>query len=157
MSRREEDIFLWTWSRRRATGWRASLIRGAIIGAIGGFLFAALMFFAMTHDGASFEISEDAAGPILGPLARALGPTLFLFVLSSAAFAGLGIFATTIIWRRMEWRYNALLNAGRQAPEQEPLLTAAEKRSKWMVLGGIGLLCAFLLALALWQTSLGAL
>lgn len=157
MNNREESIFLWGWARRRRAGQGATLLRGLLIGAIGGFVFAALMLFAMTQGGASFSINEEAAGPMLSGIARVLGPTLFLFAISIVAFAGLGVFVSIAIWRRMEWRYHALLEAGRHVPPDEPVLTAAEKRTKWIILGGFGLLCLVLLGFVLWQIHSGAL
>lgn len=157
MTNREESIFLWGWARRRREGQRVTLVRGLLIGAIGGFVFAAIMLFAMTQGGASFGVSEEAAGPILGAIARVLGPTLFLFVISIAAFAGLGVFVSIVIWRRMEWRYHALLDAGRHVPLDEPVLTAAEKRTKWIIVGGFGLLSLFLLGMVLWEIQSGTL
>lgn len=157
MTSREESIFLYGWARRRREGQRVTLVRGLLIGAIGGLLFAGLMLFAMTQGGASFSINEDAAGPMLSGIAHALGPTLFLFVISIGAFAGLGVFVSIAIWRRMEWRYHALLEAGRHVPPDEPVLTAAEKRTKWIILGGFGLLCVVLIGFVLWEIQRGAL
>ncbi len=157
MNNREESIFLWGWARRRREGQRAALLRGALIGGIGGLAFAALMLLAMTQDGASFGVSEEATGPILGAIARVLGPTLFLFAMSVVAFAGLGVFVSIFFWRRMEWRYHALLDAGRHVPIDEPILTAAEKRTKRIIIGGFVLLSTFLIGMLLWEIIYGSL
>ena len=154
MNTREEDLFLWGWARRRREGQRASILRGLSVGAVGGLAFAALMLFAMTQDGASFRVTDEG---VVGAIASVLGPTLFLFVISAVMFAGLGVFVTIVIWRRMEWRYHALLDAGRHVPADKPVLTAAEKRTTWIMLGGFGLLGIFLLGMLLWEIQFGAL
>jgi len=154
MNTREEDLFLWGWARRRREGRRASIVRGLSVGAIGGLAFAALMLFAMTQDGASFRVTDEG---VVGAIASVLGPTIFLFAISIVMFGGLGVFVTFVIWRRMEWRYHALLDAGRHVPADQPVLTAAEKRTTRIFIGGFVLLALVLLGLVFWEIKYGAL
>lgn len=157
MNERQQSIFLWDWARKRRRGFVSVLLTGAGVGAAGGLLFALLMLYGMTANGGTFGINEDATGPILGALARALGPTVFLFFVSIPAFAGVGAFIAGFVWRRMEYQYHFLLEHGARMPADKPVLTAKERNMKWAFVGGLGLVCVFLIGMVIWEISRGAL
>lgn len=148
---------MWEWSRKRTQNRVVLLWRGAIIGAIGGALFASLMLYAMTRGGRTFGISEDSTGPILGAIAAALGPTGFLFFLSVPAFTGLGAWLSGRVWQMMERRYQLLLQAGERVPLEEPFLSANDRLAKWAIIGGLALLCLGLFGMLIWEINRGAL
>jgi|GEM_PF-2150757 len=157
MSEREQDFFLWNWTRRRSRGLSRTLLIGAGVGAIGGLVFALLMLYGMTASGGSFYVDEEEAGPILGAIARALGPTGFLFFLSIPAFAGLGAFLSHFVWGRMERRYHFLIEHGARMPADRPVMTRKERTVKWAVIGGFALLCLFLLGMLIREINHGTL
>lgn len=148
---------MWGWTRKRTQSRAKVLWRGAIIGAVGGLLFATLLLYAMTRGGASFGVSEDATGPILGAIANVLGPTGFLFFLSVPAFAGLGAWLAGRVWEMMERRYQLLLQAGERVPLDEPILSANDRLAKWAIIAGFALLCLFMLGVLIWQINHGTL
>lgn len=154
---RHDGIFLWDWARKRRRGFGAVLLIGAGVGAAGGVVFALLMLYGMTANGGAFGINEDATGPILGAIGRALGPAGFLFFLSIPAFAGLGAFIASVVWRRMEFRYHYLLEHGARVPPERPVMTAQDRMAKWAVLGGFALLCLFLFGMVIWEINRGGL
>lgn len=148
---------MWEWSRKRTQSRAEVLRRGAIIGALGGLLFAALMLYGMTRGGGTFEINEDATGPILGAIANALGPTGFLFLLSVPAFTGLGAWLSGRVWQMMERRYQLLLQAGERVPLEAPYISSNDRLAKWAIIGGFALLCLGLFGMLIWEINRGAL
>lgn len=148
---------MWEWTQRRTQNRARILWRGAIIGAVGGLLFATLMLYAMTRDGASFGINEDATGPILGAIANALGPTGFLFFLSVPAFTALGAWLSGRIWQMMERRYQLLLESGERVPLEAPFQSAKDRAVKWAIIAGFALLCLGLFGILIWEINHGAL
>jgi len=157
MNERQQNAFLWSWNQRRKRGQGHSILFGAGIGAIGGLLFALLMLYAMTANGGGFRVDEEEAGPILGAIARLLGPTGFLFFLSIPAFAGLGALLSSRVWGMMEHRYHNLINAGFQLPTTPVKLTLKEQRGGLIVLGALVLLALFVLVMVIWEINRGAL
>ncbi|HYD87222.1 MAG TPA: hypothetical protein VEA80_07095 [Vitreimonas sp.] len=157
MNQRQQAMFLWDWARKRRRGRLAVALVGAGIGAIGGLVFALLMLYAMTSNGGAFYVDEEEAGPILGAVARTLGPTGFLFVLSLPAFAGLGAFLAQRVWGWNDYRYHSLLEAGAIVPPEKPAMTAKERAAKWAVVGGFALGCLFLIAMLISEINRGAL
>jgi len=148
---------MWEWSQRRTQSRARILWRGAIIGVLGGMLFAALMLYGMTRGGATFGVSQDATGPVLGAIANALGPTGFLFFVSVPAFAGLGAWLAGRVWVMMERRYQLLLQAGERVPLEAPFISAKDRAVKWTIIGGFALLCLSLFAMLIWEINHGAL
>jgi hypothetical protein len=116
MNDRQRDLFLWQWSRRRQPGQTAIAIRGALIGAAGGLLFALIMFSGMGSDNGS-------TASMLNLLASASK----LLVLSVPAFAWLGYTGATRVFTANEAMYQAMLNTGAQIPTQKPILTTADR------------------------------
>ena len=145
------------WTRRRTQSRASVLWRGAIIGALGGVLFATLMLYGMTRGGATFEINEDATGPILGGIASMLGPTGFLFFLSVPAFTGLGAWLSGRVWQMMEERYQLLLQAGERVPLDDPPPSAQDRITKWAIIAGFALLCLWLFGMLIWEINRGTL
>ena len=50
---------MWEWTQRRPQSRTSILLRGAIIGALGGLLFATLMLYGMTRDGSVPDPAQD--------------------------------------------------------------------------------------------------
>ena len=157
MSERQEQAFLWEWTRRRRFGRVGVLLFGLAIGAAGGLAFAILMFWGMTMNGASFRLNEDEMSPLMLWLGRLLGPTGFLFAVSIPAFAGLGAILSFRAWDMIEHRYHSLLNAGVRVPDERPLLTLKERRPTIIVLVIFGLLVLGMLYGLWWELNRGAL
>ncbi|HYD72719.1 MAG TPA: hypothetical protein VEF55_06245 [Candidatus Binatia bacterium] len=157
MSGRQEQTFLWDWTRRRRHGRLAVLMFGLAIGAAGGLLFAILMLWGMTMNGASFGLNEDEMSPFMLWLGRLLGPTGFLFAVSIPAFAGLGAFLSFRVWDMIEYRYHSLLDAGVRVPDRRPSLTFKERMPAIIVLAVFGLIVLGMLYGLWWELNRGAL
>lgn len=108
MNERQRDLFLYVWSKRRAPGQMAVALRGAIIGAIGGLVFAAIL--AADIDPAQL-ISR--------------GGTLLL--MSVGAFAGIGFFLAGRVFASQETMYQNMLAQGAQAPAEKPVMQGADR------------------------------
>ncbi len=134
-----------------------TLLFGAVVGAMSGLMFAILMLYAMTLNGGSFRVDEEAAGPFLSIFARALGPTGFLFFVSIPPFTALGAWLGYRVWGLMEDRYQALLQAGARIPLEKPVRSAKERFADRAVLGGFLLLSLFLFAMLVWEIRGGAM
>ena len=157
MTERREEAFLWEWTRRRRYGRLCVLMFGLGIGAAGGLVFAVLMLWGMTMNGASFGLNEDEMSPFMLWLGRLLGPTGFLFAISIPAFAGLGAFLSFRVWGMIEYRYHSLLDAGARVPDERPLLTLKERMPAIVVLVFFGLLALGMLYGLWWELNRGAL
>ncbi len=157
MNGRPEEAFLWDWTRRRRYGRLGILMFGLAIGAVGGLVFALLMLWGMTMNGASFSLNEDEMSPFMLWLGRLLGPTGFLFALSIPAFAGIGAFLSFRVWDMIEHRYHSLLDAGARVPDERPVLTLKERMPAIIVLAVLVLLVVGMLYGLWWELSRGAL
>jgi hypothetical protein len=120
VNERQRDLFLYVWSRRRAPGQMAIAIRGAIIGAIGGLLFALIMIGDV---GAGARGSYTGLSAII-PLVERGG---VLLVLSVGAFAGIGFFLANRVFASQEAMYQNMLAQGAQAPAQKPEMQGADR------------------------------
>jgi hypothetical protein len=154
---RRDEAFLWEWTQRRRYGRLGVLMLGLAIGAIGGLVFAILMLWGMTMNGASFSLNEDEMWPFMLWLGRLLGPTGFLFAVSIPAFAGLGAILSFRVWDMVEHRYHSLLNTGARVPDERPLLTLRERIPTIIVLAIFGLLALGMLYGLWWELNRGAL
>lgn len=56
MNERQRDLFLYVWSRRRAPGQMAVSLRGAIIGALGGVVFALILLPDIGGDRGAYTV-----------------------------------------------------------------------------------------------------
>ncbi len=149
----DEGNFLFEWSRKRAGGLKKVLLLGVGIGAAGGLVFAILMAAATP----GISLNEEEMAPFVLLIARALGPLPFLFLVSIGAFAGLGAFLSLTVWRQMEGRYHALLNAGYQPPAQKPVFTLKQRLPGLIVVGVLLLVCIWLVGMVIWEINRGAL
>jgi len=110
-------MFLWLWSRRRKPGRLAIAIRGLVIGAVGGVVFAGVMLGAVgkggNHSTAAFLASlKDAA---------------LLFGLAVPAFGAMGFFMASRVFASNEAMYQSLLRAGATVPGEKPVLRASDR------------------------------
>lgn len=157
MNERQQAHFLWDWSKKRQGGPIRFMLYAAGIGAVGGIAFASIMLWAMTLNGASFSINEDEMGGFLVLIARALGPTGFLFFLSVPAFALLGVFLSHGLWGMQEGMYQSLMQSGAVPPASKPQLHWKDNAGKWAVVGVFVLLAIWLLYMLHWEITRGAL
>jgi hypothetical protein len=157
VSEGRDEAFLWEWTQRRRYGRLGVLMLGLAIGAIGGLVFALLMLWGMTMNGASFRLNEDEMSPFMLWLGRLLGPTGFLFAVSIPAFAGLGALLSFRVWDMVEYRYRSLLDAGARVPDRRPQLTLKQRIPAIIVLVFFGLLALGMLYGLWWELNRGAL
>lgn len=108
MNERQRDLFLYVWSKRRAPGQMAVSLRGALIGALGGLAFAAIM-----------------AGGIDPAQLVTRGGTLLL--MSVGAFAGIGFFLSNRVFASQETMYQNMLAHGAQVPAEKPVTQGADR------------------------------
>ncbi len=116
MNDRQRDLFLWQWSRRRQPGQTAIAMRGAIIGAAGGLVFALIMFSGLGADNGSIA-------SVMNLLANA-GK---LLVLSVPAFAWIGYTGANRVFGANEAMYQSILKTGARIPDHIPVLTPADR------------------------------
>jgi hypothetical protein len=60
VNERQRDLFLYPWSRRRAPGRGRILLRGAVVGALGGIAFAMIMAAGGAHTPGVFAYDTRA-------------------------------------------------------------------------------------------------
>lgn len=108
MNERQRDLFLYVWSKRRMPGQMAVSLRGALIGALGGLAFAAIM-----------------AGGIDPAQLVTRGGTLLL--MSVGAFAGIGFFLSNRVFASQETMYQNMLAHGAQVPAEKPVMQGADR------------------------------
>ena len=117
MNERQRDLFLYIWTERRKRGRTVVAIRGAIIGAIGGLLFALIL-------GSTFD------GPVNGSVAAIL-PVIqragTLLALSVPAFAWIGYLGATRVFASQEAMYQAMLASGARVPDTKPVMQGADR------------------------------
>jgi len=108
VNERQRDLFLYVWSKRRTPGQMAVSLRGALIGALGGLAFAAIM-----------------AGGIDPAQLVTRGGTLLL--MSVGAFAGIGFFLSNRVFASQETMYQNMLAHGAQVPAEKPVMQGADR------------------------------
>ncbi len=119
MNERQRDLFLYLWSRRRTTGPAAIALRGAIIGALGGVAFAAIMLGAVGADRGSYT-GISALLPLIERGGLLLG-------LAVPAFAWIGYLGASRVYAAQEAMYQSMLAAGARVPEQKPVMQASDR------------------------------
>ena len=117
MNERQRDMFLWKWSRSRRPGRAAVAIRGAVIGALGGLLFTAIMLGSMGSGG---NRSTAAALSWLHQGWLMLG-------LAVPVFGALGFATAYRVFTSQEVMYQSLLRAGACVPDEKPVLAARDR------------------------------
>lgn len=118
MNERQRDLFLYVWSRRRAPGQAAIALRGALIGAAGGLVFALFM-----AGGIDFGGKGGGLAAILPILSRGG----LLLVMSVAAFAAIGFFGANRVYASQEAMYQSILATGARVPEQKPMMQPGDR------------------------------
>jgi hypothetical protein len=110
MNPNRRDLFLWQWSRRRGIGGSGAALRGALIGAAGGLVFALVLGLDM-----------NSSGPRGFPwLLERISQLVLLVGVSVPAFAAPACFFAWRIFRTNEAIYHGLLQGGAAVPLQEP-------------------------------------
>ena len=146
MNERQRDLFLYQWSRRRAPGGARIALRGAVIGAVGGLAFAAILL----QDGAHTPgvHAYDAAGQIRSALT--------LLGLSVPAFAFIGWTGARRVWNANETMYRSMVDSGARVPERKPVLTLAD-RGPMLAVAITVLVIAGFIAYLIWAANTGNL
>ncbi|MDX2274771.1 MAG: hypothetical protein NW206_04900 [Hyphomonadaceae bacterium] len=144
MNERQRDLFLYVWSQRRKPGRNAVVMRGLIIGALGGVLFAVLL-----NPGPPPGVMPyDFIGQIM--------PKLQALALAVPAFAAIGWFGANRVWNTQEGMYVRLLNAGATVPERKPEMQLADRWPAIMVGVAVLIIAGFIISLMI-MASTGAL
>lgn len=149
MNERQRDLFLWTWSRRRAPGPRRVALRGAVIGAIGGLMFSVIMLASM---GAPASNGYTGLSAII-PLLERAGLMLSLAV---PAFAAIGWVGANRIYAANEHMFQSLLRAGADVPEDKPAMQRLDHWPAVMVGIAVAIIAGLILYL-FWASSTGRL
>jgi hypothetical protein len=118
VNERQRDLFLYVWSRRRAPGQAAIALRGALIGAAGGLVFALFMAGGIDFGGKGGDLAA-----ILPILSRGG----LLLVMSVAAFAAIGFFGANRVYASQEAMYQSMLASGARVPEQKPVMQPGDR------------------------------
>jgi len=127
VNERQRDLFLWVWSQRRKRGQMAVALRGALIGAIGGLVFALA-------------------------LAGADAPFFNVVILSVPAFAFIGWLGANRVYASQETMYQSMLCAGARVPEQKPVMQAGDRGPAIAVGIAVAVIVGFIIFVA---TTLG--
>ena len=110
MNPNRRDMFLWQWSRRRRIGSTGAAVRGALIGAAGGLVFALVLGLDM-----------DSSGPRGFPwLLERIGQLALLGAVAVPAFAAPACFFAWRIFRTNESIYQGVVQGGAAVPMQAP-------------------------------------
>ena len=134
MNERQRDMFLWKWSRSRRPGRTAIAIRGAVIGALGGVVFAVIMPSGMGNGG---NRSTEA---VLAGLQQGW----LMLGLSIPAFGGMGFVSAYRVFSSQEAMYQSLLRAGARVPDQKPVLVAGDRGPAIAVAIAVVVIVAFI-------------
>ena len=119
MNERQRDIFLYVWSERRKPGQAAIALRGALIGALGGLLFAFIMLGQIGGDRGSYT----GISAIIPFIER--GGTLL--AMSVGAFALIGFVLSNRVFASQEQMFQSILATGAQVPAQKPMMQGADR------------------------------
>lgn len=116
MNERQRDLFLWQWSRRRIPGAAVIAVRGALIGAAGGVVFALML-------SSGFRADNGSVAAVLALLKQGTA----VLVLSVPAFAWIGYVGASRVFVANEAMYQAMLTSGARVPAQRPQLRAGDR------------------------------
>ncbi len=147
MTDRQRDLFLYQWSRRRTPGGVRISLRGALIGALGGAVFAMILL----GDGAG-RPPGVAAYDYTGQMRAAFS----VFAASVPAFAAIGWAGAWRVWRSNENMYQAILQSGARVPDQKPQLSPSERGPMIAVIATV-VIIAGLIAWLFWAANTGRL
>lgn len=129
MNERQRDLFLYVWSERRKPGQAAIALRGALIGAIGGLVFALILM----SDISPSSLLERGA---------------MLFGVSIAAFAGIGFIAANRVFASQEQIYQSIIATGAQIPTQKPVMQGADRWPAIAVGVAVAIIAIFIIVVA---------
>ena len=119
MNERQRDLFLYIWSERRNPGQAQIALRGAIIGALGGLLFAFILGSEINFDrGAYTGLS------VIIPMIQQGG---MLLLMSVGAFGLIGFILANRVFASQEAMYQSMLASGAQIPTQKPVMQGADR------------------------------
>ncbi len=138
MNERQRDLFLWLWAKRRTPRQAAIGLRGALIGALGGLVFALLLAPGSSSAGVH---SYDALGQILSDAK--------LLLLSVPAFALIGWLGANRVFASQEAMYQSLINSGARVPDQKPVMQAGDRGPAIAVGIAVALIAGFILFVAI--------
>ena len=119
MNERQRDLFLYIWSQRRKPGQAQIALRGAIIGALGGLVFALILF----GDVASGARGSYTGLSVIIPIIERGG---LLLLLSIGAFGLIGFTLANRVFASQEAMYQSMLASGAQIPTQKPVMQGAD-------------------------------
>jgi hypothetical protein len=140
----QRDLFLYQWSRKRAPGRTRIMMRGALIGGLGGLAFALFMAPGAHAPGAAY----NTAGQI--------ETFLKLIGLSVPAFAGIGLVGARRTYGLQEAMYQSMLHAGARVPDQKPVLQLSERGPMIAVIVTVVVIAGLIGAL-IWAANTGRL
>ena len=133
MNERQRDLFLWQWSRRRTRGRMAVAVRGGVIGACGGVVFALILSAGSRGDNGS-------VASVLGVLKQGIA----VLAMAVPAFAWIGYLGAGRVFVANETMYQAMLKSGARVPEQPPQLRAGDRGPAIAVAVAMMLIVAFI-------------
>ncbi len=133
MNARQRDLFLWLWSHRRKPGQTAIALRGALIGALGGLVFA-------------FMLSPGSSAPAYDFIGQ-ITPMARLIALSVPAFAFIGWLGANRVYAAQEAMYQSLLASGAEVPAQKPVMQPGDRGPAVAVGIAVAIIAGFIIFL----------
>jgi hypothetical protein len=130
VNERQRDLFLWLWAERRKPGQAAIAMRGALIGALGGIVFAWML---MPSSG-SFMAQLERGGALL--------------LLSIPAFAWIGFLGANRVWVAQEEMYQSMLAQGARVPDQKPVMQMRDRGPAIAVAIAVAVIVGFIIFVA---------
>lgn len=124
MQGKQQQLFMWQWSQRRARGRNGTTLRGALMGAIGGAVFA---FFLAPNSRKPGVHAYDFLGTLLSAAT--------VMALSVPIFAVLSAILARRVFSSQEAMFQSSVQAGVPIPAQRPALSLAERWPLIVVVG----------------------
>lgn len=119
MNERQRDLFLYLWSERRKPGQAQIALRGAVIGAVGGLVFALIL-----GSGGAIDRGSYTGLSVIIPLIQRGG---MLLLMSVGAFGFLGFVLANRVFAAQEAMYQSMLASGARVPDHKPQMQAADR------------------------------
>jgi hypothetical protein len=119
VNERQRDLFLYLWSERRKPGQAQIALRGAVIGALGGLIFALIL-----GSGGAIERGSYTGLSVIIAMIQRGG---MLLVLSVGAFGYLGFLLANRVFAAQEAMYQSLLASGAKVPAHKPIMQGADR------------------------------
>jgi hypothetical protein len=139
VNERQRDLFLYVWSRRRGIGQMGAGLRGGVIGALGGVLFAFIMLGEVGADRGSYT----GLSAIL-PFFERGGA---LLVAAVPAFALIGFVLANRVFASQEAMYQSILATGAQPPAQKPVMQPGDRGPAIAVGIAVAVIVGFIIVL----------